>query len=202
MSETNIGEKRELAERVAEAVLTRMPFKVISSKGTGFGNTLEHPLGRLSSHDTISLVTISMDSVYPAYHGKSVAIDVQSLFQARRALKVMFGWKIDKQSTKHSKLIDGTKSRSECELQADGFIKKCCQASGGIVNDLKRILSEFYKLRKEFGWDENKLTAARNALEVVEAVEKMEKMDLAEREAEDALVSASLLENSSTMAEF
>lgn len=156
MTVVKAAEKRDQAEKMAEAVLARTPF------------TLFNP-------DTMTEVIISMDSIFP----QDGVIDIHALFQARRELRVIFGWKID--YGKHKTTDYGRKSRKKFELQADKFIENCCRASGGKVEGFKSVLSKFYKLREEFGWEGN---YGDCTLTVVKAAERR---DQAERKAEDVL---------------
>ena len=141
---------------------------------------------KLFNPETMIDTTISMGSIF-LIDGRDNCgntrrkIDIRGLLQSRKELRVIFGWK-----KQHD---EKEKGMWKSELQADRFIENCCRSSGGNVNELKRILSGFYKLREDLGWKEmSQHSFSSVAKSMMSDAKAEQKRDLSERMAEALLV--------------
>mmetsp|Transcript_2545 Transcript_2545/g.5548 ORF Transcript_2545/g.5548 Transcript_2545/m.5548 type:complete len:131 (+) Transcript_2545:208-600(+) len=121
--------------------------------------------------------TITMAQVSPKSKDDG-AMDAKAILQMRREMKGVFGWKKD-----YGKLTStdaAKKKREDAEVLADRFIRNCALAFGADAAVFDKMMAEFDKIRKDFGWKEDygKLTSTAKA---------SEKREEAERKAEDML---------------
>ena len=133
--------------------------------------------------DLINLVTMAEIDVpvASAFPGEG-AMDVLSVLRLRNELKYVFGWKRDFGPLTTSE--GRRRGHALAEAQADRYLRNCFRASGGDADQFDRMMGEFDRLRRAFGWKEEYSVFTPR----LKAAAKREK---AERRAENALAEMS-----------
>lgn len=90
--------------------------------------------------------------------------DAAAIFKLRDEMRAVFGWKED-----YGKLTtssDASERRTAAELQADIFIRNCSRIFGGDSEKFGQAMSEFHRLKVDFGWKNayGKLSSTSSAI--------------------------------------
>mmetsp|Transcript_36947 Transcript_36947/g.66456 ORF Transcript_36947/g.66456 Transcript_36947/m.66456 type:complete len:211 (+) Transcript_36947:231-863(+) len=176
----NGGEQPSTSLPVAEVIQDELiPVQVIHQKQPPVSITDS------ATEDTTSIASdesAAATSTFQTTTRTGHKMDVKTILQLRREMKVVFGWKSDYGKLTNTK--DGRKNRFIAEAKADRFIRNCCYTVGGDVAMFDKVFAEFERVRNDFGWKEDfgKLTSTAKAAK---------KREEAERKAEDVLANMS-----------